>query len=83
LPCGRTLKKLHNSIRSAFSAWLSAGRNPYPGNVKVENTGEMDASLAIHADAKPGQTIHIICEVTDNGTPPLTRSARVIMTVAW
>jgi hypothetical protein len=68
----------------SFQWWHypEAGRNPYPGNVKMENAGEMDASLAIPADANPGQTIHIICEVTDNGTPPLTRYARVVMKVA-
>jgi hypothetical protein len=42
----------------------------------------MDASLAIPADAKPGHTIHVICEVTDNGTPPLTRYQRAVMSVA-
>jgi hypothetical protein len=67
----------------SFQWWhyREAGRNPYPGNVKIENAGKMDASLAIPADAKPGQTIHVICEVTDDGSPPLTRYARVVMAV--
>jgi hypothetical protein len=67
----------------SFQWWhyREAGRNPYPGNVKVENAGEMDASLAIPADAKPGQTIHLICEVTDDGTPPLTRYGRMVIKV--
>ena len=33
------------------------------------------------ADAQPGQTIHAILEVTDNGTRPLTRYQRVVVTV--
>jgi hypothetical protein len=28
-----------------------------------------------------GETIHIICEVTDQGTPELTRYQRVIITI--
>ena len=37
--------------------------------------------LTVPADAKPGDTIHLIAEVTDSGKPPLTRYARVIVTV--
>jgi hypothetical protein len=33
-------------------------------------------------DATPGQTIHLILEVQDSGTPPLTRYQRVIVTVS-
>jgi hypothetical protein len=67
----------------SFQWWHypEAGRNPYSGEVKMENAGKMDASLVIPADAKPGQTLHIICAVTDNGSPPLTRYGRVIMMV--
>jgi len=32
--------------------------------------------------AKAGCTIHVILEVTDDGTPPLTRYRRIIVTVA-
>ncbi len=35
----------------------------------------------VPADAKAGDTIHLIAEVTDSGKPPLTRYARVIVTV--
>jgi len=35
----------------------------------------------VPADAKTGDTIHLIAEVTDSGKPPLTRYARVIVTV--
>jgi hypothetical protein len=41
----------------------------------------MDATLLVPADAKPGQAIHIICEMTDNGTPPLTRYQRVVIQI--
>jgi hypothetical protein len=29
-----------------------------------------------------GKTIHLILEVTDDGTPPLTRYRRIVFTVA-
>jgi hypothetical protein len=32
-------------------------------------------------DAKPGQTINVILEATDSGTPPLTRYQRVVVTI--
>jgi len=37
--------------------------------------------LTVPAIAANGQTLHIICEVTDGGEPPLTRYARTIITV--
>jgi hypothetical protein len=33
------------------------------------------------ADAMPGQTIHLILEATDNGTPALTRYQRIVVSV--
>ena len=42
---------------------------------------EQDASFTVPEDAGKGETIHIICEVTDAGTPPLTRYQRVVVTV--
>jgi len=32
-------------------------------------------------DAGEGKTIHIICEVTDTATPPVTRYKRVIVNI--
>lgn len=37
--------------------------------------------VTIPQDAKEGQTLHIILEVKDSGTPQLTRYARVVVTV--
>jgi len=31
---------------------------------------------------EPGKTVHIILEVTDNGSPPLTRYQRIVFTIA-
>jgi hypothetical protein len=67
----------------SFQWWhyREAGGNPYPGNINIENAGRMDASLVVPADAGPGQAIHVICEVSDDGSPRVTRYARVVMTV--
>jgi hypothetical protein len=64
----------------SFRWWQyrEAGKNPYPGDAKIDNAEKTDASLLIPDDAKAGQTIHVICEVTDNGTPPLVRYQRVV-----
>ena len=47
----------------------------------VKDSDKGLASVVIPTDAKPGDTIHFIAEVTDDGKPPLTRYARVIVTV--
>jgi hypothetical protein len=39
------------------------------------------AKITIPKDAQPGDVIHMICEVTDGGTPPLTRYQRVVIRV--
>jgi len=39
------------------------------------------ASVTIPEDAEPGQTIHLILEATDSGTPALTSYQRVVATV--
>lgn len=37
--------------------------------------------VTVPADASKGETIHVICEVTDGGSPALTRYARTVLTV--
>lgn len=38
-------------------------------------------TVTIPPDAKPAEEIHVICEVTDGGFPPLTRYQRVVIRV--
>lgn len=61
--------------------WQYEDAGTYDGNVEIENGGDQDTSVIIPADSKPGQTIHIVCEVTDDGTPPLTRYRRVVVEI--
>ena len=64
-----------------YSWWQYAEADTYPGTVAVQNGTNQNASVSVPADAQKGQTIHLICEVTDNGTPQLTRYQRVVVEV--
>lgn len=61
--------------------WQYAEADSYTGSIKIENENEMSASFIVPADTKAGETIHIVCEVTDNGEPRHTRYQRVIIGV--
>jgi hypothetical protein len=52
----------------------------YPGTVVPFSPTHLATLVAMPTDAKPGQTIHLILEVTNDGSPPLTRYQRVILT---
>ena len=39
------------------------------------------AIVHVPAEATAGDTIHVVAEAADDGTPPLTRYARVVITV--
>jgi len=62
--------------------WQYQEADTYDGTVEIENACNQDASLTVPNDASEGETIHIICEVTDAGTPPLTRYQRVICNIS-
>lgn len=53
----------------------------YKGEIAIRDADKGVASAQVPADAKPGDTIHLVGQVTDQGTPPLTRYTRVILTV--
>jgi hypothetical protein len=58
--------------------YREAGR--YDGKVKVEGAEKAEAALGVPGDAA-GKVIHIVLEVTDDGTPPLRRYRRVVVAV--
>lgn len=64
-----------------YSWWQYQEADSYHGSVKIANGTKQKAKVVIPADAKAGDTIHIVCEVTDNGSPRLTRYQRVIITI--
>ena len=61
--------------------WQYNDAGTYPGDVVIPNPTSLDTTFQVPADARPGQTIHVILEATDHGTPSLTRYQRVIVTV--
>jgi hypothetical protein len=64
--------------------WQYREAGTYPGPVEVATTGSRHLSVAqftVPQDAQRGQTIHLILEVEDDGTPPMTSYQRVVATV--
>ncbi len=61
--------------------WWQFRVGSYKGNVIAEDPSSMSTSVVVPQDAKPGQTIHMILEATDNGKPEMTRYHRIIITV--
>ena len=61
--------------------WQYVEAGTYSGNVKIEGMQGVHASVIVPEDAKPGNTIHVICEVTDDGIPQLTRYQRIVIQV--
>jgi hypothetical protein len=64
-----------------FRWWQYGEADSYEGTISIENAESSRAYLTIPADANTGETIHIICDVTDNGNPSITRYIRVIIKV--
>ncbi len=61
--------------------WWQFRVGSYPKEVAVANPNSARTAFIVPAHAKPGQTIHLILEATDDGSPALTRYQRVIVTV--
>ena len=68
-----------NALR--YHWWHYGEAGSYPGSISVDAPDQTTVSLVVPADAIEGQTLHIVCEVTDNGAPQLTRYQRVVLTV--
>lgn len=58
--------------------WQYGDADSYGGEIEIQDSTQREASFTVPKDAKMGQTIHVICEVTDSGAPPLTRYQRVV-----
>ncbi len=64
-----------------FIKWWQFQVGTYPGKVGISNANMARAKVTIPRDAVSGQTVHVILEVTDNGSPSLTAYQRVIIIV--
>lgn len=63
-----------------FKWWNYREAGTYEGR-KIKGSDSSKFEMTIPSDAEPGDSIHMILEVTDSGNPPLTRYARVIILV--
>jgi len=61
--------------------WWQFQVGTYPGKVGISNADTAQTKVLVPKDAASGQTIHVVFEVTDNGSPSLTGYQRVIITV--
>ncbi len=61
--------------------WWQFQVGRYSNKVLISNPNSAQAEVLIPNDAVGGQTIHLILEATDDGTPSLTRYQRIIITV--
>jgi hypothetical protein len=67
-----------NGLTSTW--WHYADAGSYPGRITFSSATALTTTFDVPADATMGQTIHVVLQVTDNGTPALTSFQRVIIT---
>lgn len=65
----------------AYRWWNYAEVGTYKGTVTIKQENQTNALIQVPIASKKGDTIHVILEVTDKGTPALTRYQRVVITV--
>jgi len=65
----------------SYRWWQYEEADTYNGTIEIRNAEQQDASFTVPGDAGNGKTVHIVCEVTDTGTPPLTRYQRVVVEI--
>jgi hypothetical protein len=61
--------------------WRQMPSGSYPNKVEIGNADTLQAEVLLPKEAAAGQTIHVILEATDNGSPALTHYQRVIIEV--
>ena len=61
-----------------FSWWVLPEAGSYNKDVKIAGADSSRATVEIPSDAA-GKSIHVICEVTDDGSPNLTSYRRIIL----
>ncbi len=69
----------HNTVKVIW--WQDNAASTYLGDIRFSDRAALSTTFRVSADAQPGDTIHVILEATDNGTPPLTRYQRLIVRI--
>jgi hypothetical protein len=66
-----------NSLK--YHWWQYDEVDTHSGKVSIQNADNNNASFKMPSDIKKGETIHLILEVKDGGSPQLTRYQRVVV----
>ena len=61
--------------------WQHNDAGTYPGDITFSAPAALKTAFRVPDDAKPGQTINIVLEATDDGTPHLTRYQRIVVII--
>jgi hypothetical protein len=69
-----------NTVEVRWWRWDQA--DTYSGVVVLDRSSGLFTGLRVPADAKPGDTIQLVAEASDNGVPALTRYERAVVLVA-
>ena len=64
-----------------YKWWQYEEADTYNGIINIQNTDQLYAWFTVPEDIGNGETIHVICEVKDDGSPQLTRYQRVVVAV--
>jgi hypothetical protein len=64
--------------RLTFKWWVLPEAGTYAQEVRIAGSSSSRATIEVPADSA-GKRIHVICEVTDDGTHPLTGYRRIIL----
>lgn len=62
----------------SFHWWVLPEAGSYQGEITLTGSDSKKVTLKVPARSS-GKTIHIICEITDNGSPQLTSYRRIIL----
>lgn len=68
-----------NTLKYSWWQYLEAGTSKTSASITGADGAR--ASVVVPPDAKPGDTLHVILAVSDDGVPSLTRYRRVVITV--
>lgn len=67
------------TLTCQWAQWKIEGA--YQGDVTIADASSASTTVTIPADAKSGDTIHMVLTVVDNGKIPMTRYHRTVITV--
>ena len=67
--------------RLTYRWWHYSEASDYKGHVVITGSQKQNATVRVPADASAGSQLHVVLEVSDNGTPQLTRYSRIIINI--